>query len=236
MFKLFKKQPSPQFRKGVVIRWQQFKNGGGYGFIHDPKSFKYYYTNPTILEKTRAKISKGNWVKFQPIQISAEKMAAGHKPEAHNIRVLRDEILAYDVAISYRRDDRKTAKKLYNALSEHDLDIFFDYQEQVQLLGENVGELLTDIYGSWSRVFVPIISMGYFEGVYTTKEFDAATSNKYIKMVPVIAEERALADKRHQTRVNKVLSVAYLKKEESYKRIADLIYDLVKKSREENRR
>lgn len=79
----------------------------------------------------------------------------------------------YDYALSFAGAQRNIAEKLAQLLGERDIGVFYDFNEQHLLLGENVEEYLTKIYRSESTFVVPILSPEYPTRIWTKIESDA---------------------------------------------------------------
>lgn len=79
----------------------------------------------------------------------------------------------YDFALSFAGAQRNLAEKIAAGLIERDIGVFYDFNEQHLLLGENVEEYLTKIYRSEASFVIPILSKEYPTRVWTKIESDA---------------------------------------------------------------
>lgn len=79
----------------------------------------------------------------------------------------------YDFALSFAGHKRAVAQALYDALSEHDVEVFYDRNEQHRILAEHVEDYLLPIYQSEARFVVPLLSLEYPERVWARIESDA---------------------------------------------------------------
>lgn len=79
----------------------------------------------------------------------------------------------YDFALSFAGQKRDVAEALAVALAEHDVEVFYDRNEQHRILAENVEDYLLPIYQSEARFVVPLLSSEYPERVWARIESDA---------------------------------------------------------------
>lgn len=79
----------------------------------------------------------------------------------------------YDFALSFAGQQRSLAEALYNALIEHELEVFYDRNEQHRILAVNVEDYLLPIYQSEARFIVPLLSAEYPERVWARIESEA---------------------------------------------------------------
>jgi hypothetical protein len=79
----------------------------------------------------------------------------------------------YDYALSFAGVDRKLAEDLFDALTEHELAVFYDKNEQSRILAENVEEYLDPIYRSEASFIVCLLSQAYPTRIWTKLESDA---------------------------------------------------------------
>lgn len=68
---------------------------------------------------------------------------------------------AYDYALSFAGSERDIANYIYRKLSESEISVFYDNNEQARILSQDVEEYLAPIYRSESRFIVPILSNNY---------------------------------------------------------------------------
>lgn len=99
--------------------------------IEDPKYF--YYIKNLIWSKVAKKIG------FHTVEFTS----------------------AYDYALSFSGSERELAESLYSKLSENEISVFYDDNEQARILSKSVEEYLAPIYRSESRFIVPILSQNY---------------------------------------------------------------------------
>lgn len=78
----------------------------------------------------------------------------------------------YDVALSFAGENRALAASLFDALSEREVSVFYDYNEQHRILAQNVEDYLSPIYRSEALYVVPILSGQYPRKIWTKFESD----------------------------------------------------------------
>lgn len=76
----------------------------------------------------------------------------------------------YDYALSFAGADRETAEKLFNSLTERELSVFYDRNEQHRILAENVEDYLAPIYKSEASFVVVLLSKEYPKRIWTKFE------------------------------------------------------------------
>lgn len=78
----------------------------------------------------------------------------------------------YDVALSFAGPDREFAKSLFDLLSEREVSVFYDENEQHRILAEKVEDYLHPIYRSEAAYVVPLLSPEYPKRIWTKFESD----------------------------------------------------------------
>ena len=78
----------------------------------------------------------------------------------------------YDIALSFAGEDRTLAKRLFEALAEREIVVFYDENEQHRILAANVEEYLAPIYRSEAVYVVPLLSTSYPKKIWTKFESD----------------------------------------------------------------
>lgn len=76
----------------------------------------------------------------------------------------------YDFALSFSGSDRDIAEAIYNELSERELEVFYDKNEQHRILAEDVEEYLGPIYSSDAALVICILGPDYPRRVWTKFE------------------------------------------------------------------
>lgn len=76
----------------------------------------------------------------------------------------------YDFALSFAWESRSIAEKIFNNLSEKELSVFYDRNEQYRMVWENIEEYLWPIYRSEAECIIVIISPEYNKKIWTKFE------------------------------------------------------------------
>lgn len=76
----------------------------------------------------------------------------------------------YDFALSFAGENRDFAEEIFNQLTEREISVFYDKNEQHRILGENVEEYLTPIYNSEAEYVIAIMSNDYPKKIWTKFE------------------------------------------------------------------
>ncbi|MBK9149235.1 MAG: TIR domain-containing protein [Flavobacteriales bacterium] len=76
----------------------------------------------------------------------------------------------YDFALSFAGPDRSYAKGIFDALTEHEVEVFYDKNEQQRILAEDVEEYLRPIYASEAEFVVVLLGKDYPMRVWTRLE------------------------------------------------------------------
>lgn len=79
----------------------------------------------------------------------------------------------YDFALSFAGADRDIAEKLFIRLTSMEISVFYDKNEQSNILSENVEEYLFPIYNSEAAYVLPLLSKDYPNRVWTKFESKA---------------------------------------------------------------
>jgi hypothetical protein len=78
----------------------------------------------------------------------------------------------YDFALSFAGADRDLVEKVFEGLSEQELAVFYDKDEQHRILAENIEDYLGPIYRSEATFVVPFLSSQFPERIWTKFESD----------------------------------------------------------------
>lgn len=79
----------------------------------------------------------------------------------------------YDYALSFAGANRNIAKKIFDRLTSLEINVFYDHNEQAEILSQNVEEYLFPIYNSEAAYVVPLLSKEYPTRVWTKIESKA---------------------------------------------------------------
>ena len=78
----------------------------------------------------------------------------------------------YDFALSFAGSDRDMAEAIFNELTERELEVFYDKNEQHRILAEDVEEYLGPIYASDAALVICILGPDYPKRIWTKFESD----------------------------------------------------------------
>jgi hypothetical protein len=76
----------------------------------------------------------------------------------------------YDIALSFAGSDRRLAEALFVALTDFELEVFYDKNEQHRILAEDVEDYLRPIYQSDARLVVALLGPDYPKRIWTRFE------------------------------------------------------------------
>lgn len=79
----------------------------------------------------------------------------------------------YDFALSFAGCNRDDALYIFNRLTDNEISVFYDNNEQSRILSENVEEYLAPIYRSESVYVIPLLSNEYPTRIWCKFEGDA---------------------------------------------------------------
>lgn len=79
----------------------------------------------------------------------------------------------YDLAVSFAGEQRDYVKGVVRGLGD-DLSVFYDEDEKAKLLGENLIDLLTDLYQNKAKYVAMFVSAAYAEKMWTNVERQSA--------------------------------------------------------------
>lgn len=77
---------------------------------------------------------------------------------------------AYDFALSFAGSDREIAKRLFDLLTEREIVVFYDENEQHRIIARNIEQYLAPIYKSEARYVIPLLSPDYPTRIWTKFE------------------------------------------------------------------
>lgn len=78
----------------------------------------------------------------------------------------------YDFALSFAGKNRGEAERLFEILSEREVSVFYDENEQHHIIARDIEEYLARIYRSEARYVVPLLSVDYPDRIWTKLETD----------------------------------------------------------------
>jgi hypothetical protein len=93
----------------------------------------------------------------------------------------------YDFALSFAGSDRDIAEALFAALQDHELEVFYDRNEQHRILAADVEEYLAPIYSSDAQLVICVLGPDYPKRVWTKFESDQFKQRfKSGEVVPIV--------------------------------------------------
>lgn len=78
----------------------------------------------------------------------------------------------WDFALSFAGEQRGIAKKLSDLISEREVSVFYDYNDQHLILAENLEDYLAPIYRSEASYVIVLLSKEYPRKIWTKFESD----------------------------------------------------------------
>ncbi|MDO9310508.1 MAG: TIR domain-containing protein, partial [Nitrosomonas sp.] len=78
----------------------------------------------------------------------------------------------YDYALSFAGSDREIAEMLFEYLTEHEISVFYDKNEQHRILAENVEDYLAPIYKSEAAFVIVLLGREYPKRIWAKFESD----------------------------------------------------------------
>ena len=100
----------------------------------------------------------------------------------------------YDFALSFAGPDRPIAEALFNALESHEVEVFYDKNEQHRILAEDVEEYLAPIYSSDALIVIVILSPEYPKRIWTKFESEQFKRRQGTgEVVPVVLKSAPLS-------------------------------------------
>ncbi len=79
----------------------------------------------------------------------------------------------YDFALSFAGSDRAIAERLFSRLSDNELEVFYDKNEQHRMLAVDIEDYLRPIYQSEAQFVVVLLGPEYPQKIWTKIESDA---------------------------------------------------------------
>jgi hypothetical protein len=96
----------------------------------------------------------------------------------------------YDVAVSFAGPDRKVVEEVVEALKASGISVWYDADKAAELWGEDLSEILAEVYSSKARYVMVFLSKDYTERDWTTFELEvarkASRSRKTAYVLPVV--------------------------------------------------
>jgi len=101
----------------------------------------------------------------------------------------------YDFALSFSGADRDIAERIFEMLTEAEMEVFYDKNEAFRILAENVEEYLGPIYNSEASLVVAVMGTSYPRRLWTQFESRAFRDRfKNGQVVPVLVDDFEITD------------------------------------------
>ena len=85
----------------------------------------------------------------------------------------------YDFGLSFAGEDRAHAKKLAEILKKERVKVFYDYNEEADLWGQDLYQKFQEIYGRDCRFFIPFVSAHYIMKKWPKHELKQAQARDF---------------------------------------------------------
>jgi hypothetical protein len=76
----------------------------------------------------------------------------------------------YDFALSFAGEERNIAERIRNVLCEHEMEVFYDKDDQHRILAEDIEAYLAPIYRTEARFVIPLLSKNFPKKIWTKFE------------------------------------------------------------------
>lgn len=96
-----------------------------------------------------------------------------------NIRFGEVELMKYHIAISFAGEDRKYAEKLVRYWENNGLKVFYDKNEEANLLGKNLYQHFQKVYKDLSLYSVILVSNNYLRKPWTRHELEQVQARDF---------------------------------------------------------
>ncbi|MGL6334137.1 TIR domain-containing protein [Aeromonas jandaei] len=94
----------------------------------------------------------------------------------------------YDFALSFSGSERDIAEQLFDSLTNRDVAVFYDKNEQHRIIANDVKEYLGPIYNSESEFIVVLLSTQYPRKIWTQFESDAYNKRIGSTVIPIMID------------------------------------------------
>lgn len=99
----------------------------------------------------------------------------------------------WDVAVSFAGEDRQMVEEFREELNSNGYSVFYDFDEQHKLWGENLRRKLSDVYAHEAQYMVVFLSKSYPEKDWTNFELDvgrdARTKRTSTYLLPLVVDD-----------------------------------------------
>lgn len=101
------------------------------------------------------------------------------QPTSGAKQTTKDELVEYDVALSFAGEDRDYVDKVAHLLRDQNIKVFYDLFEETSLWGRDLYAYLTDVYQKHAKFTVMFISASYGKKLWTNHERKAAQARAF---------------------------------------------------------
>lgn len=136
----------------------------------------------------------------------------------------------YDFALSFAGSDRAIAEAIFQALEEHEMEVFYDKNEQHRILAEDVEEYLAPIYLADAQMIICILGQEYPKRIWT--KFESAQFKQRFKLGEVIPIRLDTASPGAFDSASQVGYIVWQTSGDFKKQIEDITLLLVKKCKD----
>lgn len=99
----------------------------------------------------------------------------------------------YDFALSFAGEDRNIAEALFRSLVDHEVEVFYDVNEQHRILAEDVEEYLKPIYASEAQFVLCLLGPAYPKKIWTKFESEQFKARfKVGEVIPIVMSNAPL--------------------------------------------
>jgi hypothetical protein len=101
----------------------------------------------------------------------------------------------FQLALSFAGEDRQYAEELNRLLVERNVRVFYDFDQQSNLLGENLYHYLQEIYKNKSQFCVIFVSEFYRKKLWTNHELEQAQARAFSEpgyIIPICLDDTKL--------------------------------------------
>lgn len=102
----------------------------------------------------------------------------------------RRETRRYDVALSFAGEDRAYVEAVADHLREHDVAVFYDKYERVELWGKDLYQHLDEVYRLQAHLCVIFVSSNYSRALWATHENKSAQARAFSEQSEYILPAR----------------------------------------------
>lgn len=133
----------------------------------------------------------------------------------------------YDFALSFAGEDRDIAEKIFNKLSQEEVSVFYDKNEQYRILAEDVEDYLAPIYKSEAQFIIVLMSKNYPKKIWTkfeTSQFKDRFGENAI--IPIWFDD---VNEGFYHEISRIGSISFDRKGDINHQIRAIVTDLIKK-------